>query len=208
MSAVYIGVAAIGAASSANTASEARSAAQGADQRRMAQQSAWNRMQDPFSAGGSREQYVPQLNKLMQGGAAGLQDDPTLRFIQSQGMQASQRHASATGTAQSGGEQMALQEQGAGIASNYFQQQYQRLASLSGASGGGGSAPMSGITPENAYDMSMSGNAWQGQLMGGLAGIYGNRGTQPSQTGGYTVDAMKEQQTSGFSSSELASWGG
>lgn len=116
----------------------------------MAAQQQWNQLVDPFTAGGNRAQYADQLNQLMQGGYGGLQSDPMFQWMQKQGQDQLQRGLSAKGQLGSGNEMLALQQQGYGLAQDFFNQQYNRLADLSGASRGGGQAVM-GQSPGAAY---------------------------------------------------------
>jgi hypothetical protein len=178
MGAVGLGSAVLGymGQQEATSAANSRNAAQMAQSQRQWEQS------DPFSAGGHRQQYVTQLNDLMKGGVSSFVDDPNFKRMMAQGLQQSQRHASATGTAQSGQEQIALQEQGSNLANSYFNQQYERLASLSGATSRS-AAPSTGMGPEAVYDMSMAGTRSAAGLLQGTAGIYNNFNRSPS-TGG------------------------
>ena len=181
----------------------ATSAANSRNASQMAMSADQWRKTDPFSAGGHREQYVTQLNSLMAGGINSIKDDPNFKSMMTQGLQQSQRHASATGTAQSGQEQIALQEQGSNMANSYFNQQYERLATLSGAKDRAAGPGTGGISPENAYDMSMGSTRAMGGLLQGAAGLYGKIGSSP-----VTQSGMLADQVSGFSQAELAAWGG
>jgi hypothetical protein len=107
----------------------------------------------------------------MQGGVQGITEDPNFKAMMAQGLQQSQRHASATGTAQSGQEQIALQAQGANMANSYFNQQYERLAQLSGA-GSRSPGPSQGMGPEAIYDMSMGNTRSMAGILQGAAGLY------------------------------------
>lgn len=97
-------------------------------------------MIDPFAP--YRAQYAGQLNQLM-ANPASVTSLPGYQFLQDQGMQTVQRGLSAQGKTVSGQEQLALQEQGQGLANKYLGDQYTRLAQLSGANanpGAGGTA--------------------------------------------------------------------
>jgi hypothetical protein len=151
-------------------------AAQQQQQQNQQAQLDWNKQQDPFSAGGNRGQYVPQLNQLMQGGPAGVSNDPMFQKMNQQSMDQVQRREQASGQGGSGQEMMALQNQGFGNQMDYFNQQYSRLSDLSGASRGGGQAAM-GQSPGAAYEQRMGQYANQGSgfgmMMGGLTDIFG-----------------------------------
>jgi hypothetical protein len=153
---------------------------QGAAQQAAAQQLAFQQQmyqqQDPFSAGGNRAQYVPQLNNLMAGGYQGISNDPMFQWQQQQGQQQVQRGLAAHGMGASGAEQVALQQQGFGNASSFFNDQFNRLSGLSGANSGR-TAPMQGMSPQVAGQFAnlAQGNTagFAGQLMTGLSGIFG-----------------------------------
>lgn len=145
-------------------------------------QLAWNKQQDPFSAGGNREQYVPQLNALMAGGPSGVVNDPMFQKQNQQSMMDMQRHLASTGQGASGNEMLSLNDQSFNNQNTFFNQQYDRLASLSGASRGGGSAAL-GMSPQLAGNFARQSTldtaGGFGQLLSGLSGIFGTpQGTQ------------------------------
>ena len=70
----------------------------------------------------------------MAGGFAGFANDPMYQWLRDQGTQSVTRQMAATGRSGSGAEMIALQQQGFGLAQDYFNDQYKRLAELSGAS--------------------------------------------------------------------------
>jgi hypothetical protein len=150
----------------------AASAAQGANQQNIQAQQQWNQQQDPFSAGGNRAQYVPQLNELMKGGPAGVAQDPMFQKMNEQSLTNVQRREQASGQGGSGQEMLALQNQGFGNQMDYFNQQYSRLADLSGASRGGGQAAM-GQSPGAAFGQSRQGSQDIAASFGGLSSIFG-----------------------------------
>lgn len=194
----WAAAATMGSAFLANQASNnAVNAANQQNAANVAAQERWNRLQDPFSAGGNREQYVSQLQDLLRGGYAGIQNDPMFQWMQRQGLDQAQRAGSATGMGGSGAEQLALQQQGFGLANQFFNQQYQRLADLSGATRGGGQAAV-GQSPGSLYNMYTD----QGQSrtnafaagMGGLQGLFGamggaNRQPMPTYSGQYNPNS-------------------
>lgn len=133
------------------TAGDAASAAQQQDQLNKQAQLDWNKQQDPFSAGGNRQQYVPQLNQLMAGGAAGVANDPMFQKQNQQSQQDMQRRMASHGQGASGQEMIGLQQNSWKNQQDYFNQQYTRLSELSGASRGGGGAA-TGQSPSSVYD--------------------------------------------------------
>lgn len=158
-------------------------AAERAAAERLAFQKQMYEQQDPFSAGGNRAQYVPQLNSLMQGGYAGLVNDPMYKGLQDQGTDAVQRAMSARGMGGSGNEMSAILKSNMGIGMDYFNQQYNRLSELSGARSGR-TAPMQGMDPSLAYAMGNDEYANKmgslGQGFGALSSIFGNPTKGPS----------------------------
>lgn len=140
-------------------------------------QLAWNKQQDPFSAGGNREQYVPRLNELMQGGYAGVAGDPMFRQLNEQSMSDTQRAMSAKGYNMSGNELIGLRDTSAKNQMSFFNDQYNRLAELSGASRGGG-APAMGQSASSIYQQgqeSLQSNLNTfGGFMQGLDNIFGD----------------------------------
>jgi len=122
---------------------------------------------DPFAP--YRAQYAQQLNQLMSNPAS-VTSLPGYQFLQDQGMQTVQRGLSAQGKTVSGQEQLALQEQGQGLANKYLGDQYTRLAQLSGANaspGAGGTA----YNQVNANNQAASQAGWSqlGTLAAGAA---------------------------------------
>ena len=158
-------------------------AAKQAEANRQAQL-AWNKQQDPFSAGGNREQYVPRLNELMQGGYAGVAGDPMFKQLNEQSLSDTQRAMSAKGYNMSGNEMIGLRETSAKNQMSFFDDQYRRLAELSGASRGGGQAAM-GQSAQNIYQQGQDSlqsnlNTFSG-FMQGLDNIFGDT-SNPNMT--------------------------
>jgi len=188
----FVGGAVIGSAViGAVGGSKARKAGRAASAQDLAFQQQMYQQQDPFSAGGNRQQYVGQLNELMRGGPSGAAQDPMYQWMQAQGQQAVERKFSASGNGGSGNAMQALMANQYGTANDYFKEQYGRLSSLSGASGGR-TVPMQGMSAGDAYNLE-SGKARSmstlfGAGMQGLAGIYGsgsgNTGVAGTGTGG------------------------
>lgn len=158
---------------------DASKAAREANAQNLAFQKQMYQEQDPFSTGGNRQQYVGQLNQLMQGGPASMAQDPMYQWLMSQGQQAVERQHSAAGTSQSGAEKSALLAGQFGTANSYFTQQYNRLADLSGAHSGR-TAPMQGMSGSDAYNMSLGGTEALGGIIRGAGGIFGHGSTGSS----------------------------
>jgi hypothetical protein len=146
-------------------------AANQANQQNLAYQQQYNQQHDPFSTGGNRQQYVGQLNDLMKGGYAGLQNDPMYQQLQQQGMQGTDRAMAAKGQGVGTNDLMAINQNQTGTAMSYFDQQYQRLASLSGASGGQSVVPQ-GMSPQMAGGMANAPYQAAGQAIGSIYGAY------------------------------------
>ncbi len=85
---------------------------------------------DPF--GGQRGQYQEMLKQLLTNPNGALSNDPTLKFLQSQGQNAVIARNAATGNSLSGGGQVALQDRAMGVASTYIPQLTSTYAGLSG----------------------------------------------------------------------------
>jgi hypothetical protein len=154
--------------------SNAAAKAEQANQTRMQQM---YQQQDPFSSGGNRAQYVPQLNELMRGGYQGVANDPMFQQLQQQSMTDVQRGMSARGQGGSGQEMLALRDSSQKNMMGYFNQQYDRLASLSGANAGR-TAAFQGQGGQAAYSQRMGDMASQGagfgSVMSGLGALFGN----------------------------------
>lgn len=149
------------------------------------QQMEWNKKVDPLSASGMRGEYANQLNTMLQGGVQGMQNDPNLQFLQNQQQQAVQRQFSAAGQQTSSNEMQALMAGNYKTNMDYFNQQYNRLATLANANGGGGAVP-SGMTPGQAFQganstaMNYMGSA--GLIGSGIQRLFGSGGNDnPNQ---------------------------
>src|ERR1035437_9845392 len=130
------------------SAGQAQSAADSQNLANVQAQSTANMQNDPFAAGGNRAQYVPQLNQLMQGGVAGVANDPGFQAMNQQSMQDVQRMQAASGSANGGGATSQLLSQDFNNQQSYFNQQYNRLTQLSGANTNVTAA--TGQSPQNA----------------------------------------------------------
>jgi len=101
-------------------------------------------MVDPFAP--YRAGYASQLNTMMANPAAIIPQMPGYQFLQDQGQQAVMRQLAAQGRTVSGQEQLALQQQGQGLANQFYNDQYNKLAQLSGASASPAQGGVSGAT--------------------------------------------------------------
>jgi len=159
---------------------DAMNSAKGTAREQMAMTERYNKLRDPFSMGGHREQYVGKLNAMAQGGPSSMLNDPMFQWLQNQGEQKVQRQHSALGDVQSTAETRDLASMGFGQANDYWKQQMDIYSKLSGADQSNVQAPQ-GMSPGDMYNMSMGQTAstaglWQAG-MSTLQGIYGKGGT-------------------------------
>jgi hypothetical protein len=163
-------------------ASQGQAAADIQNQQNVAAQQQANMQNDPFAAGGNRAQYVPQLNQLMQGGVAGVGNDPGFQAMEKQSMGDVQRMQAASGAANGGGATSQMLSQNMADQQSYFNQQYNRLTQLSGAntniSPAMGQAPGAAATQANQTNMNMG--AGFGSVVTGLGSIFGNTNPAPN----------------------------
>lgn len=117
------------------------------------------RAMDPFAP--YRAQYAQQLNQLM-ADPSSVTSLPGYQFQQQQGQQAVERTLAAQGRTVSGQEQIELQKYGQGQAGQYYNDQYNKLAQLSGAS----TSPALG---GQAFNQATAGN--QAQQQAGWSGL-------------------------------------
>jgi hypothetical protein len=179
-----VGVAAVGAYSSYSSAQDAQAAGQAANQQNIQFQQQANQQRDPFSTGGSRAQYVPQLNDLMAGGYSGIQNDPMFQAREKQAMEATQRKMSSQGQGMGTNDLLALQQQSYLQQGDFFNEQYTRLSALSGASqGGGGVNTVQGMSPQVAGGIAAAPGQALGEGLGAIYGAYKNN-VQPSSSPG------------------------
>ena len=115
---------------------------------------------DPFAS--QRGQYQGQLQQLMQGNFT--PSDPSYQFRMNQGLEGVQRQAAAGGMLNSGNTLAALSNYGQQTASQEYSNQFNRLATLSGATTGSPS------TAAQMQQQQMAGGAAFGQQIGGLLG--------------------------------------
>jgi hypothetical protein len=160
-----------------------------------AQQQA-NMQNDPFAAGGNRAQYVPQLNQLMQGGVAGVANDPGFQAMNQQSMQDVQRMQAASGAANGGGATSQLLSQDFNNQQSYFNQQYNRLTQLSGAgtnvSAATGQSPSAAATQANQTNTNLG--AGFGSVVTGLGSLFGNTNA-PANNNTYNAAQSSSQVT-------------
>jgi hypothetical protein len=164
------------------TASMGQDAAAAQNRDNISAQNLTNMQNDPFAATGNRAQYVPQLNQLMQGGVAGVGNDPGFQAMEKQSMGDVQRMQAASGAANGGGATSQMLSQNMADQQSYFNQQYNRLTQLSGAntniSPAMGQAPGAAATQANQTNMNMG--AGFGSVVTGLGSLFGNTNHQYS----------------------------
>ena len=164
------------------TASMGQDAAAAQNRDNISAQNLTNMQNDPFAATGNRAQYVPQLNKLMQGGVAGVGNDPGFQAMEKQSMGDVQRMQAASGAANGGGATSQMLSQNMADQQTYFNQQYNRLTQLSGAgtnvSPAIGQAPGAAATQANQTNMNMG--AGFGSVVTGLGSLFGNTNPTPN----------------------------
>lgn len=126
---------------------------------------------DPFAS--QRPQYQNALSSLMQGNFT--PNDPSYKFRFDQGQQALERSAAAKGFLGSGNMLQELQNYGQGMASQEYQNQYNRLLPLTGATTGSPSA--AGALQAGLYD-------WRNNALANIGGgMAGQQPMQPMQQG-------------------------
>ena len=173
-------IAVVGAAAISYSGTQAAAgAATSANEANINYQRQHNQEIDPFSTGGNRAQYVPQLNDLMRGGYAGLANDPMYKQLSGLGLEATQRAMASRGQGLGTNDILAINKNQTGTMMDYFNQQYLRLADLSGASRGG-TQTVQGMSPTTAGQIAYAPYQAGAQALGGIASIYGNR-TQTTQ---------------------------
>ena len=143
---------------------------------------------DPF--GSQRGTYQTLLAQMMTPGGF-TPDDPSYKWRFDQGMDAVNRGTAAGGGVNSGGRLQALEAYGSGMASTEFQNQFTRLAQLSGAtSGSPGTAGqiLAGQQAGQQANASAAGNTigkavagWGQQLATGMGGAGGSAQPAPWQ---------------------------
>ena len=180
-----------GSPSSGQDAANAQAAANDkTSAQNLAYQKEHNAQVDPLSSTGARGQYAGQMNKLMSGGASGMFEDPVFQSMQKQSMEAMQRKMSSQGQGVGTNDMMAIQSSAYGQANDFFSQQYNRLAQLSNASGGGTSTPnmatsMSpGVAGEFASQTASNQTGLAGMATSGLSSIFGNNNSNSTNNGG------------------------
>ena len=133
---------------------------------------------DPFSS--QRAQYQQPLQQMMTGNFT--PEDPSYKWRMDQGMEAINRGAAASGMLNSGNRLLALQDYGQKSASQEYQNQYSRLAQLSGATAGVGNAGQ--IAQQQNASQSGAAGAVTDKLLGWAENLYGNwNGSSGSEAG-------------------------
>ena len=137
------------------------------------QQGSPQQIADPFAS--QRPQYQTALNNLMTGGSSAIASDPSYQFQLQQGMDTTNRGLAQSGQTGSGAQVAQLAQYGQGMASTEYANQFNRLASLSGASINGTGAAAN-IAQQNQQQQ----NTGFGQIGNALAGGVGNMFSGPS----------------------------
>ena len=128
-------------------------------------------MVDPFAS--YRGEYASQLNNLMSNPAS-VATLPGYQASLNQGTNNLNRELAATGRKQSGAEQVALSQYGQQFQRQVFEDQYNKLATLSGASASPAAGGISGINAGNQNQTNAN------QFAGAVAPSISNWLTSPS----------------------------
>lgn len=151
-------------------------------------------MQPYLNAGTGALNQLAQLNS---GNYSSFQESPDYQFTLQQGLQGLDRSAAARGSLYSGGQQADIMQYGQGLASQQYNNYYNKLASLAGMGQSAASA-LAGVgntyanaTANNAYQGAANSNALTGLLTGIGSNLasninYGGGGRQSSYTGNGT----------------------
>lgn len=123
---------------------------------------------DPYAP--YRAQAATQLNDLM-ADPNSVTNLPGFKFLQEQGQQGVERAMSARGLTLSGNETLALQKQDQGLVNEVYNQQFDKLATLSGAK----QSPADGGQAYNTAMTQQRDDLSQG--IGALSGLFKNSGT-------------------------------
>lgn len=162
---------------------DSQKAAQDAAAQNMQLQMQHNAQVDPISASGARAGYASNLDSMLKGGASSSFNDPVFKAMQDQSMEATQRKMSAMGQGVGSNDMLALQSTAYGQANDFFGQQYNRLAQLANAGGGGTTTPQ-GMGPGLAGNFAGQTNTNMqesgGTMITGLQKMFGN-GQQSQQ---------------------------
>jgi len=115
---------------------------------------------DPFAS--QRAQYQPMLQQLVTNPNSVL-DTAESKYLQEQGMNSVNAGAGASGMLNSGNRLLALQKEGQGLAATTYQQQFNNLATLSGATSGS-SATSAQILANQASSQASGASALGGSI--------------------------------------------
>lgn len=124
-------------------------------------------MADPFMQ--YRGQFGQQLVSLMNDPSS-VKNLPGYQFAYDQGLNSLQRGMAATGQVQSGAEQIALSQYGEQFANQYFADQFNRLALLSGAQWQSGTGAAQSALNASAYNQNLQ-NQGYSAIMQGMKGL-------------------------------------
>ena len=143
---------------------------------------------DPYSQ--YRGQAATQLNQLVNNPAQAMSQGGYQAQLQ-QGVTASQRAAAATGQLQSGGEQNAISNLAQGQFSTYYNNLFNQLSTLSGAS----QAPASATAAQNASQVSSYLAPYQGQSLASGAALQQTQANVAGYMAPYTAAQTQAQTT-------------
>jgi hypothetical protein len=151
-------------------------------------------MADPFAS--QRPQYQEQLKTLMSGTFSPT--DPSYQWRFDQGMEGVNRTMASTGMLNSGRQFTALTDYGQGLASTEYANQYQRLATLSGATIGSPATAgqiQYGQNQANQQSASALGNTIGGFITDGIGNLFsggsgGGSGAAPVDMTGFRTPSL------------------
>lgn len=160
---------------------QASSAAQSIASQQLAAQQQWQKLVDPFASSGKAAEftqiYTPQLQDLV-AHPEQIQNNPLFQSEQKFGEQAVSRNQAAIGNLNSGAEMTALADYSRSHANQFYNQQYERLAQLSGMSKTPQTSAATGtMTPSLSYNMTAAPFAGAAQALGTMSSIYGGNNT-------------------------------
>ncbi|NIJ86996.1 hypothetical protein FHY35_004046 [Xanthomonas arboricola] len=202
---VVTGAAVIGAAATVYSANQAKKGAKGAANATAAAQGearyANQQNMQPYLNTGTNA--LNQLAQLNSGNYSSFQEAPDYQFTLQQGVQSGDRSAAARGSLYSGGHQADLMQYGQGLASQQYNNYYNKLAGLAGM-GQSAAGALAGVNTgyanavggANAQAASSSANA-NAEMITGLAGL-GNNALQNYAAGGRTSSYGTQPATSAW----------
>lgn len=127
--------------------------------------------QQPYMRAGQRA--VNQLDDLNSGDYSSFTESPDYQFARDQGIKSIDRSAASRGTQYSGGQLAALADYSSGLASQNYNQYYNRIANLANL----GQNAASGVGQQGQQYAQTGGNAIQNAGYAQAAGTYGQAST-------------------------------